>query len=288
MPVRSAFRAQVFLQRFRLSSRGLISASFEHYGGCSLHFTGGGGADVGAFTVSLTMPNPMLNLTNQTSLATVTRSSGIQVNWSGGAAGTYVMITGSSSNTAGASGSFTCFAPQSAGGFLVPAFVASVLPAGTGTLLIENSTSRRSSPRRSWIRDMRLDLRGRRSTLRIIKRDVARAARPAVSRVVSTFVDRSGKRRLDRRRCRPRPAPSSSVGFQFRCCARELDLAPKLTQTRIGADSSCGLSDGVTAGALNCFQKFVRSFDGDSALQFHVSRYHRNLSGCASHEKVST
>jgi uncharacterized protein (TIGR03437 family) len=103
-------------------------------------FTGGGGVDVGSFTGSLTMPNPLLTLTNQTALATVTRSSGIQVNWNGGAAGTYVIITGSSSNSAGASGSFTCFAPQSAGGFLVPAFVASVLPAGSGTLLIENST----------------------------------------------------------------------------------------------------------------------------------------------------
>jgi uncharacterized protein (TIGR03437 family) len=103
-------------------------------------FTGGGGADVGAFTASVTVPNPILNFANASSLATVTRSGGIQVNWTGGAAGSYVLINGSSSDASGNSGSFTCFAPQSALGFLVPSFVASVLPAGNGTLLLENST----------------------------------------------------------------------------------------------------------------------------------------------------
>ncbi len=104
-------------------------------------FTGGGGADVGPFTSTVNLPNPLLNWTNQSAAATITRGNGLLVTWSGGASGSYVIIEGNSAGPAGTSGSYGCYAPQSAGQFMVPAYVTGTLPAGTGTTLVENGTS---------------------------------------------------------------------------------------------------------------------------------------------------
>jgi hypothetical protein len=108
--------------------------------GGSFTFTGTGGSDVGGFTATVSMPNPLLTWTNQSAAATVTRSQGVTVTWSGGTSGSFVIIMGESSSSNGG-GSFTCFAPQSAGSFTVPAFVTASLPAGTGSLSIENGTN---------------------------------------------------------------------------------------------------------------------------------------------------
>jgi len=55
---------------------------------------------------------------------------GVTVNWTGGAAGSYVVIGGSSANsTSGISGSFSCFAPVAALTFTVPNFILLNLPA---------------------------------------------------------------------------------------------------------------------------------------------------------------
>ena len=104
-------------------------------------FSWTGGKDVGASSATVNLPNPLLNWTNESTAATVTRSQGAQVTWTGGAPGTYVFISGSSSSSGGVSGSFTCFAPQSALQFTVPAYVLDTLPAGTGSLSVENITS---------------------------------------------------------------------------------------------------------------------------------------------------
>ena len=101
-------------------------------------FTGTGGADVGAFTATVNLPNPLLNWTDQSAAATITRSQGLATTWTGGASGTYVFITGSSSGANGASASFFCYAPQNALGFTVPAYITSALPSGTGTVTLEN------------------------------------------------------------------------------------------------------------------------------------------------------
>lgn len=103
-------------------------------------FSGSGGADVGAFTATVNLPNPILTWTNQSAAATVNRAQGLQVTWTGGAPGTYVFISGSSSGN-GVAGGFSCYAPQSALQFTVPAYVLSVLPAGQGSVLLENLTS---------------------------------------------------------------------------------------------------------------------------------------------------
>jgi hypothetical protein len=109
--------------------------------GGAFTFKGPGGKDVGAFTTTVNLPNPLLSWTNQAADATVNRSQGVQINWSGGSPGSFVVITGDSSGSNGTSGSFVCYAPQSALTFTVPAYVTGTLPAGTGSLSVENGTS---------------------------------------------------------------------------------------------------------------------------------------------------
>lgn len=103
-------------------------------------FTGTGGADVGPFTATVNLPNPILTWTNQSAAATVTRANGLTVTWTGGGPGTYVYISGSSAGN-GVAGGFSCYAPQSALQFTVPSYVLSVLPAGQGSVLLENLPS---------------------------------------------------------------------------------------------------------------------------------------------------
>lgn len=103
-------------------------------------FTGAGGKDVGALTATVTLPNPILDWTNQSADATVTISKGVEVDWTGGSPGTLVVLIGSSSSSDGASGTFICFAPQSALKLIVPSYVTGLLPAGSGSLFLENST----------------------------------------------------------------------------------------------------------------------------------------------------
>ena len=110
--------------------------------GGAFKFNGSGGADVGSFSTTVNLPNPILTWTNQSAGATVNRAQGVDVTWTGGGAGTYVIISGSSSDSnTGASGSFTCITNQSAGSFQVPGYVTSTLPAGSGSLDVENATS---------------------------------------------------------------------------------------------------------------------------------------------------
>ena len=101
-------------------------------------------ANVGKFTASVTFPNPILTWTNTSAAATVTRSQGLLVTWTGGSSGTYVMINGNSSGTVGGqsvSGSYTCIAPQSALSFTVPSYVLNTLPAGSGSTSVFNYTN---------------------------------------------------------------------------------------------------------------------------------------------------
>jgi uncharacterized protein (TIGR03437 family) len=107
--------------------------------GGTYKFTVSGGADGGTGTVSLSLPSPLLTPTNVPT--SIDHTQALATTWSGGAAGSYVLISGSSTNTnTGVSGSFTCWAPQSALGFVVPQPVVDVLPAGSGTLTFENAT----------------------------------------------------------------------------------------------------------------------------------------------------
>jgi uncharacterized protein (TIGR03437 family) len=94
--------------------------------------SGGGAAGVGAFTTPQIQIPAAVTWTNLNSISPVTRSNGLTVNWTGGAAGTHVDITGISLASIGTSnylaGYFTCRAPSEAGTFTVPPTVLLSLP----------------------------------------------------------------------------------------------------------------------------------------------------------------
>jgi hypothetical protein len=106
----------------------------------AFHGTGASGANsVGAFDASITFPNPLIAWTNQSASATVMRSAGQTYTWTGGAPGTFAIMTGTSTSN-GVSGGYTCMAPVEAGTFTVPPYVLYGLPAGSGSSQLENST----------------------------------------------------------------------------------------------------------------------------------------------------
>jgi len=103
--------------------------------------SGGSGASaVGPFSTMVNFPNPIISWTNQSAAASVTRSAGLTYNWTGGAPGSWVIVSGSSASST-ASGSYTCIFPQSALTGTVPAYIVGALPAGSGISSLENSSS---------------------------------------------------------------------------------------------------------------------------------------------------
>ena len=94
--------------------------------------SGTGGAAVGPFSVDMTVANP-ITWTNEASIGTVDRASGVTVTWTGGAPGTYATISGTSF-LIGSSlliTTFTCQAPIAQGTFTVGPDVLLQLPAST-------------------------------------------------------------------------------------------------------------------------------------------------------------
>jgi uncharacterized protein (TIGR03437 family) len=101
--------------------------------------SGSGGADVGPFSVTVTDNNPLV-WTNQSAIASVNRSQGVTVNWTGGIPGTYVSIAGGSTAVS-ASATFLCFAPVSAGTFTVPSYVTLAMPVASGGINLLNQSN---------------------------------------------------------------------------------------------------------------------------------------------------
>jgi uncharacterized protein (TIGR03437 family) len=105
--------------------------------GGTFTFAGAGGADVGSFSSVITFSNPILSWTNPSVAATVDRTQPLTVTWTGGNAGSYVYVSGTS--TAGSvTAGFSCLANAGDGAFTVPAYILSALPAGTGAVEIQN------------------------------------------------------------------------------------------------------------------------------------------------------
>ncbi len=118
---------------------GLVPASAFSSNGGTYKFTIAGGADGGNGSGSVVLPNPFLTPANVP--ASIDRSQGFQAAWNGGAQGSYVVISGSVTDSAtGANGNFLCYAPQGPGTFFVPPYVTSVLPAASGSLSFQNAT----------------------------------------------------------------------------------------------------------------------------------------------------
>lgn len=107
--------------------------------GGTFTFKGSGGADVGSFTSTLTLANPLLTWTNQGAAATIDRTQELKVTWTGGNPGTYVLISGVSTSTSHVTQSYKCLANAGDGQFTVPSYILSALPAGNGGTLLQNN-----------------------------------------------------------------------------------------------------------------------------------------------------
>ena len=121
-----------------------VPASFIPAGGGTFTFdNGSGGADVKHFNTSLALP-AALTWTNAAQVASVTRSQGVSVTWTGGASGSYVSIGGSSTATINGklvTVTFACQAPVAAGQFSVPVPVLLAMPPGNGSLIVGDYTN---------------------------------------------------------------------------------------------------------------------------------------------------
>lgn len=105
--------------------------------------SGPGGSEVGPFTASLRVPQPIV-WTNQDQLSAnpIIRSSGVTLNWTGGEASDIITIFGSTGVPAGgtqanpifSTTTFICSARGDARTFTVPGSVLSQLPASTGSI----------------------------------------------------------------------------------------------------------------------------------------------------------
>jgi uncharacterized protein (TIGR03437 family) len=116
-----------------------LPAGFLPASGGTFSFRGSGGADVGSFTTVFTLSNPLLTWDNASAAAAVDRTRGLLVTWSGGNAGSFVFITGTSvvpgtTNSAG----YTCAAPVEARQFTVPSYILLGLPPGSGGTEVQN------------------------------------------------------------------------------------------------------------------------------------------------------
>jgi hypothetical protein len=96
----------------------------------SYRVIGPGGADVGAFNATITVPQSLV-WTNIDATNTVVRSAGQTVNWSGGDPNGFVNITGFATGNNITAG-FFCLERVSARTFTVPSYVLLNLPPTTG------------------------------------------------------------------------------------------------------------------------------------------------------------
>jgi hypothetical protein len=103
-------------------------------------FTGSGGKDVGPFNVAISVQTPF-SLTNKSALASITRSQGATVTWSGGFANGDVMVNGVGANPNGGTVNFYCHAPSSAGQLTISPATLAAVPPGGGKLVVMNATA---------------------------------------------------------------------------------------------------------------------------------------------------
>ena len=90
--------------------------------------SGVGGQDIGAFSTSFTIPQP-LTWTNRDQLTFVNRTQPLTISWNGGDSGQVVVIMGYGEDLpTNASAAFVCIAPRGASSFTVPPDILSNLP----------------------------------------------------------------------------------------------------------------------------------------------------------------
>lgn len=90
--------------------------------------SGTGGADVGPFTANISI-SPSLTLASPADGATVTRSNGLTVNWTGGTGYVQIQVNAPTNNTFTTGAAAVCLAAASTGTLTIPPYVLEALPA---------------------------------------------------------------------------------------------------------------------------------------------------------------
>ncbi len=127
------------------------STPFLKPGGTFAVDNGSGGADVGAYKSSVTLP-PAITWTNKPTASTISRSQDLKITWSGGDPAAFVYVFGQSPLDPNGTGvEFGCVARNSDGGLTIPAPILSALPVSStvtlagfnipGGVLVVNATT---------------------------------------------------------------------------------------------------------------------------------------------------
>ena len=99
-------------------------------------FTGTGGSDVGPFTASVTLTNPLFVWTNESAAATVDRTQPLTLTWTGGNPGTFITLSGGVTKS-GLTIAYSCRILVDPGQFTVPAYILLGVPAGSGSTVMQ-------------------------------------------------------------------------------------------------------------------------------------------------------
>ena len=95
----------------------------------SYTMSGSGGADVGSFNASFTLPTVSNPWTNATALVNIARTQDLTIAVNPPGDNTALGIIGNSTNSSiGQTGIFTCLIPLGVGSFTIPSYVLSALP----------------------------------------------------------------------------------------------------------------------------------------------------------------
>jgi hypothetical protein len=92
------------------------------------------------FNIAINIQTPF-SLTNKSALASITRSQGATITWSGGFTGGAVVVKGVGASPNGGSVNFYCHVPSSAGQLTIPASALLAVPPGDGKLIVFNTTA---------------------------------------------------------------------------------------------------------------------------------------------------
>jgi hypothetical protein len=95
----------------------------------SFTVTGTGGADVGPFSATITIPPLPALVSPVFNNLVVTRSNGMTVTWTGGGGNVQMYVSSATDNTGNNGSTAVCNAPASAGTFNIPPYIMLALPA---------------------------------------------------------------------------------------------------------------------------------------------------------------
>jgi uncharacterized protein (TIGR03437 family) len=107
--------------------------------------TGTGGADVGPFSGTITIPE-QVTLVSPENNSTVTRANGLKVTWTGGSGNLQIDVNSCVDSACNTGASASCKVPASLHSFTIPPYVLQALPAGNFAGFVLSSYSESSFP----------------------------------------------------------------------------------------------------------------------------------------------